>query len=96
MREQPVSGIIFGGVGTKVKIDSCGGRYLKLAPFGDGSLPADFARLKEYSEKSSQLVGFTALVDGYILRDDPESEFVLVIEMKNVNEGGRAIEEYHP
>lgn len=96
IRELPVSGVIFGAVGTKVKIDSCGGRYFNLYSLGDINPPAIFTRLKEYSEKRSRPVGFKAVVDGYILTDGPNNDFLLVIDMKSVTEGGRAIEEYHP
>jgi hypothetical protein len=51
-----------------------------------GTQPDEYARLKKLAEQRQDVLGFTAVGDGYIVTDGPGENVLLLITLENIRE----------
>jgi hypothetical protein len=83
--EQPVRGKIFGSVAVHAQVSACPGVSLGFA-FIDGSEPADYRQLDQLAEQRKEIIGFTALANGYIVEEAPGRFLLLLDELYHTHQ----------
>lgn len=98
--EQPFRGVIYGDVGHKAYVKACPGVKLSFAFIGPE--PTDYRTLEQLADKREDVLGFSALADGYIVTDGSGEYSLLLLTLSDIREdpsvakATRAATAFHP
>lgn len=92
LNDQPLEGIIFGEIGTKIRTKTCPGIDMGLASLSE--LPEDLANLAKRSADVMEPVGFKAVSSGFIVRNGSKYTFIAMhiydVQERSINQPGAA------
>lgn len=84
VRGQKIDGFIFGEEGTRGHISACPHIDMRIVFISDP--PAAYLALKKRADRTTSIVGFKALGDGYVVRDTATKYFFMVVSLDKVIE----------